>query len=77
MKRILTNFIKRYKSVSQWLWQVKPPFFIYSPCRFQPTCSEYALEAIEKYGPRKGAIKAAARLCRCHPFSQGGYDPIQ
>ena len=46
-------------------------------CRFTPTCSEYALEAIEKYGAIKGGYLAARRILRCHPFSKkGGYDPV-
>jgi len=44
-------------------------------CRFYPSCSEYAVEAINKYGLIKGLLKSAARLIRCHPFSKGGYDP--
>lgn len=46
-------------------------------CKFRPTCSEYAYQAIEKYGIFKGIIKAISRLLRCHPFSQGGYDPLK
>ena len=45
-------------------------------CRFIPTCSEYALEAVEKYGPWKGSWLALKRLLRCHPFCRGGYDPV-
>ena len=45
-------------------------------CRFIPTCSEYALEAVEKYGPWKGSWLALKRLLRCHPFCKGGYDPV-
>ena len=45
-------------------------------CRFTPTCSKYALIAIEKYGPGKGSLLAAKRILRCHPFSPGGYDPV-
>ena len=46
-------------------------------CRFSPTCSQYALEAIEKYGPVKGGWLAARRLCRCNPFNKGDYfDPV-
>jgi len=45
-------------------------------CRFYPTCSEYALQAIRKYGVIKGGIKAVWRLLRCNPFNPGGYDPL-
>jgi len=47
-----------------------------SVCRFQPTCSQYAFEAIKKYGFARGSWLAAKRLVRCNPFSQGGYDPV-
>lgn len=45
-------------------------------CRFTPSCSQYALEAVAKYGALKGSWLAARRLVRCHPFNPGGYDPI-
>ena len=45
-------------------------------CRFYPTCSAYALEAIEKYGILKGSWLSAKRLAKCHPFNKGGYDPV-
>ena len=45
-------------------------------CRFIPTCSQYALEAIEKYGAWKGGYLALRRLLRCNPFHKGGYDPV-
>lgn len=44
-------------------------------CRFHPSCSQYALDALAKHGAIKGTLKAAARLARCHPFAKGGYDP--
>ncbi len=46
-------------------------------CRFTPSCSLYALQAIEKYGVLKGSLMGARRLLRCHPFSEGGFDPVK
>jgi hypothetical protein len=44
-------------------------------CRFTPTCSQYAIDAITKYGVLRGGAKAALRIARCHPWGHGGYDP--
>lgn len=46
-------------------------------CRYHPTCSEYAAQAIEKKGPFKGMLLASRRLLRCHPWAKGGYDPVK
>mgnify|MGYP003555352209 FL=1 len=45
-------------------------------CRFHPSCSEYAIEAVERHGALRGGWLAAKRLGRCHPFTPGGYDPV-
>jgi len=45
-------------------------------CRFYPTCSEYAIEAVERHGALRGGLLAAKRVGRCHPFNRGGYDPV-
>lgn len=50
---------------------LKPP-----TCRFVPTCSEYAREAVDKYGAARGSLLAIKRILRCHPFHPGGYDPV-
>jgi hypothetical protein len=69
MGRLLIGAIRFYqRAISPGL----PP-----RCRFVPTCSQYALEAIEKYGPWKGGWLAARRVLRCHPFYKGDlYDPV-
>ena len=46
-------------------------------CRFVPSCSEYTRQAVDKYGIIKGSFKAIKRILRCHPFSDGGYDPLK
>lgn len=60
--------IRLYKNL---ISPVLPP-----SCRFYPTCSSYALEAVEKHGALKGGLLAAKRISRCHPFNPGGYDPV-
>jgi uncharacterized protein len=55
-------------------WVVSP--LLPMSCRYLPTCSEYAMEAVERYGVLRGGFKAAWRLLRCHPFVKGGYDPV-
>lgn len=46
-------------------------------CKYIPTCSQYALDAIEKYGVIKGSLMSALRILRCNPFSKGGFDPVK
>lgn len=61
----LIRFYRKYISI------LKPPC-----CRFDPTCSMYALTAVEKYGAVKGSFLSVKRLLKCHPFHPGGYDPV-
>lgn len=52
-------------------------FYPHGFCRFHPTCSEYAIQAVEKYGLIKGGFKAVWRVLRCNPFNSGGIDPVK
>jgi len=69
MKKILIVLIQIYR---KYISPRKKPC-----CRFYPTCSQYALEAIEKYGTAKGGLMSIKRILRCHPFNEGGYDPVK
>jgi putative membrane protein insertion efficiency factor len=67
-KLVTVQLLRAYK------WAVSP---LFPPsCRYVPTCSEYALEAVERYGALSGTLMAVSRLLRCHPFARGGYDPV-
>ena len=68
MKRAILRMIRFYQKAMSPLF---PP-----RCRYIPTCSEYALQAVEKYGPLRGGFLALRRLLRCNPFHKGGYDPV-
>jgi len=57
------------------LYQVSLGLFLGGRCRFEPSCSNYFIQAVEKYGPLRGAWKGICRIGRCHPFHPGGYDP--
>jgi uncharacterized protein len=69
MRKIPILLIKLYKYC---LSPLLPP-----SCRFTPTCSEYSIDAINKYGPLKGSYLSLRRILRCHPFHRGGYDPVK
>ncbi|MBD2462329.1 membrane protein insertion efficiency factor YidD [Oscillatoria sp. FACHB-1407] len=68
MKTILIGLIRVYRVLISPLY---PPV-----CRFQPTCSQYAIEAIAQHGAIRGSWLAVRRISRCHPFHPGGYDPV-
>jgi len=68
MKQLALDLIKSYQAT---ISEVTP-----HSCRFQPSCSHYACEAIERYGFIKGSWLAVRRIARCNPFSKGGYDPV-
>jgi len=68
LRRAATLPLRFYR---RFLSPLKPPM-----CRFSPTCSQYAIEAVETLGLLRGSLRAAWRILRCHPFCQGGYDPV-
>ena len=60
--------------IGAYQWCISP--FMAPCCRYLPTCSDYAVQAIEQHGMCKGTVLAVKRLLRCHPFHPGGYDPV-
>jgi uncharacterized protein len=69
MKYILILFIKIYQ------YTISP--LLGPKCRFHPTCSQYAIDALKKYGFLKGVFLSTKRILKCHPFNKGGYDPVE
>lgn len=69
MQRVLILLLRGYK------FAISP--LLPSACRFRPTCSEYMMEAVARHGAMRGVWLGVKRLGRCHPFHQGGYDPVR
>jgi len=69
LKNVLIGAIRLYQ---KYISPLKPP-----SCRFYPSCSQYALDAIKKYGSIKGTFMSVRRILKCHPFNPGGYDPVK
>jgi putative membrane protein insertion efficiency factor len=69
MKKIMIFLINLYRKYISPLKRTPS-------CIYTPTCSQYAIEALEKYGVLKGSFLAVKRILRCHPFAKGGYDPV-
>ena len=68
MKTVLIALVRFYR------YAISP--MLGRNCRFHPTCSEYAIEAVQRHGALRGGWMAAKRVGRCHPFNPGGYDPV-
>ncbi|MEI7905897.1 MAG: membrane protein insertion efficiency factor YidD [Bacteroidota bacterium] len=69
MKHFFVFLIRVYQMVIS-------PFLPANSCRFFPTCSTYTLECIQKHGALKGSLLGVKRICKCHPYHEGGYDPV-
>lgn len=67
LNSVVIGLIRAYRLI---LRPLLPPL-----CRFEPSCSEYMIQAVRKYGPICGTAKGVRRICRCHPWNPGGYDP--
>jgi putative membrane protein insertion efficiency factor len=68
MKFVLLALIRLYQ------WTLSP--LMGGQCRYEPSCSRYGAEAVSRYGAARGGWMTVRRICRCHPFAQGGYDPV-
>jgi putative membrane protein insertion efficiency factor len=69
MRNVILVTLRTYK---RWVSPLLP-----SACRFHPTCSEYMMQAVEAHGIARGVWMGLRRLCRCHPFHEGGFDPVR
>ena len=74
---LLVKFIRLYQKTLSFDYGWFSFLFPHGYCRFHPTCSEYGIQAITKYGAVKGTIKASWRILRCHPWHKGGFDPMK
>ncbi len=71
MKNLILALLKFYRLT------ISPSRLGLKVCRFEPSCSKYTYEAVSKYGILKGGLLGFWRVCRCNPFSKGGYDPVK
>lgn len=75
-KRLVLGFIRLYQKTLSFDHGIVGKVFGERFCRFYPTCSEYSYQAIERYGIFRGGLMGCKRVARCHPWNDGGYDPI-
>jgi uncharacterized protein len=77
LRIIVIKILKIYQKTLSFDHGFFKIFYPHGYCRFFPTCSDYAIQAIEKYGVIKGGLKSLWRIVRCNPFNPGGYDPVK
>ncbi len=77
MKYVFLFFIRVYQKTISPNHGIFRNYLVYYKCKFYPTCSEYAYQAIKKYGALKGIFLSLKRIKKCHPWSEGGYDPLK
>ncbi|MFA6995525.1 MAG: membrane protein insertion efficiency factor YidD [Patescibacteria group bacterium] len=76
-RKIIIALIKIYQKTLSFDSGPLKIFYPHGFCRFTPTCSQYGVEALEKYGIIRGGLKTSWRILRCNPWSKGGYDPVK
>lgn len=76
-KKLILILIRAYQKTLSLDHGFLSLFYSERLCRFHPTCSEYTYQAIEKYGIFKGGVMGLRRILRCHPWNDGGYDPVK
>jgi hypothetical protein len=76
-RHLVIKLLRLYQRTLSFDYGIFKSLFPYGYCRFHPTCSEYAIQAVAKYGIFKGGIKSAWRVLRCNPFNKGGFDPLK
>ncbi len=76
MKKVVLQLITIYQKTFSLDHGPLSKYRKYPQCRYLPTCSEYTYDAIEEYGVMRGSWMGTKRICRCHPWHEGGYDPV-
>ena len=77
MTRLVSRLVSGVLRGAIRLYQLTLAYFFVGACRYEPSCSAYAMEAVERHGALRGTVLAAWRILRCNPFSHGGFDPVR